>query len=150
MKIALVTTILMASVSAGTATPLSAATRSTDEADVIRAVTSMFIALTNDDFARFHSVAGPDFNAFDNGQRFVGDELVQLVKRLHSAGTVYEWHVIEPAVHVHGRTAWITYVNRGSIRNSAENKNMTWLESAVLRKENGVWRIRFFHSSRAP
>ncbi|PYI40867.1 MAG: hypothetical protein DMF12_11805 [Verrucomicrobia bacterium] len=29
-------------------------------------------------------------------------------------------------------------------------KNLSWLESAVLRTENGAWRIHFFHSTRVP
>ena len=46
--------------------------------------------------------------------------------------------------------AWITYVNRGSIKDASGTKAVSWLESAVLRKENDSWRIQFFHSTRVP
>jgi hypothetical protein len=46
--------------------------------------------------------------------------------------------------------AWITYVNRGSAEDKSGKKDLTWLESAVLRKDAGNWRIHFFHSTRAP
>lgn len=134
----------------GVASPLITATNVTDESRVTDALVTMFAAATTDDLAKFHSVATLDFYAFDNGKRFVGDELMQLIKTAHASGAVYEWHVTEPQVHVSGNTAWIAYVNRGSVQNAAGKKDMTWLESAFLRKENGSWHIAFLHSTRAP
>jgi ketosteroid isomerase-like protein len=121
-----------------------------DKDKIVAAATSMLDAAASDDLAKFHAVVAADFRAFDNGKRFAGDELMQLVKQLHAAGTVFEWHVTEPDVHVHGDTGWISYINRGSVQNASGKKDMAWLESAVLRKEKGVWRIHFFHSTRVP
>lgn len=70
-----------------------------------------------------------------------------LIKKAHAAGMVFAWQVTEPEVHVGGGTAWITYVNRGSVKDSSGTKEATWLESAVLQKENGRWRIAFLHST---
>ena len=67
-----------------------------------------------------------------------------------AAGNVYVWTVNQPEVHVSSDIAWITYVNRGSIKDASGTKDVTWLESAVLRKERGDWRIQFFHSTRVP
>jgi hypothetical protein len=46
--------------------------------------------------------------------------------------------------------AWITYVNRGSRTDSTGVQQITWLESAVLQRQAGTWRIRFFHATRVP
>jgi ketosteroid isomerase-like protein len=127
-----------------------AATTASEERKITDALVTMYAAATTDDLAKFHTVAAADFYAFDNGERFVGDELMQLIRALHASGAVYEWHVTEPQVHISGNTAWITYVNRGSVQNASGKKDMTWLESAFLRKESGSWRIVFFHSTRAP
>lgn len=121
-----------------------------DEEQVVDAMRTMYVAVTNDDLALFHSVAAPGFYSYDAGKRFTGDELMALIKSRHEAGVVYVWRVTEPEVHVDGNTAWITYVNRGSVTDAAGAKDVTWLESAVLRKEGGTWRIQFFHSTRAP
>ena len=110
----------------------------------------MYFALTNDDLAQFRNVASPEFYAFDGGKQLNGEELMELVNNAHAAGKIYVWQVTEPQVHIDGRTAWITYVNRGSLQDAAGKKDLAWLESAVLRKENGVWRIQFFHSTRVP
>ena len=101
-----------------------------------------------DDLAKFHSVVTADFDSFDAGQRFTGDALLEFVRSRHASGVVYVWAVTEPEVHIEGRMAWVTYVNRGSVNDASGVKNVTWLESAVLRKEDEHWRVRFFHSTR--
>ena len=121
-----------------------------DEEKVIESIRLMFVALENDDVAKFQTVTSPDFYAFDAGERFSGDELMALVKKAHSDGKIYVWKVTEPEVHIDATTAWITYVNRGSLEDKSGKQNLSWLESAVLRKQNGAWRIHFFHSTRVP
>ena len=121
-----------------------------DEAQVTEAIRSFFAAATADDLNKLHAVTTPDFYAFDAGGRFTRDALMDLIKAAHAAGKVYVWNVNEPEVHVARDIAWITYVNHGSIKDASGTKDVTWLESAVLEKENGNWRIHFFHSTRAP
>ena len=111
----------------------------------------MHVAATNDDLDLFHSVAAPNFYAFDNGKLFEGDALMNFVKQLHAKGMVYVWTVDDTSVNTACDTAWITYTNRGSIKDPAGSIiAMEWLESAVLQKENGRWLVRFFHSTRVP
>ncbi|MFC4529097.1 nuclear transport factor 2 family protein [Dyella halodurans] len=131
-------------------TPSFAAAPATDQDNVIAAMRTMYVAATHDDLAKFNTVAAPDFYAFDNGRRFTGDALMELIKGAHAAGKVYVWEVTEPEVHIDGDTAWITYTNRGSVQDQSGTKNLSWLESAVLRKVSGSWRIQFFHSTRVP
>lgn len=130
---------------------LAYASAPTDDHDkVAETVRQMFVALTNDDLDLFRAVTSTDFYSFDVGKRFDGDELAELVRKSHASGKVYVWEVTDPKVHVDGNTAWVTYVNRGSISDAAGKRELSWLESAVLRKEKGAWRIHFFHSTRVP
>jgi ketosteroid isomerase-like protein len=110
----------------------------------------MFAALAAEDIPKLRAVLAPDFYAFEAGGRVTGDALIDLLKQAHAAGKVYVWTVNEPEVHIDGSTAWITYLNRGSIKDAAETRDVSWLESAVLRKDKGNWRIQFFHSTRVP
>ena len=121
-----------------------------DQTQVTEAIRSFFAAATTDDLDRLHAVTAPDFYAFDAGGRFTRDALMDLIKAAHAAGKVYVWNVNEPEVHISGDIAWITYVNHGSIRDASGTKDVTWLESAILQKAKGTWRIHFFHSTRAP
>jgi ketosteroid isomerase-like protein len=121
-----------------------------DQVQVTEAIRSFFAAATADDLDKLHAVTAPGFYAFDAGGRFTRDALMDVIKAAHAAGKVYVWTVNEPEVHISGDMAWVTYVNRGSIKDASGPKDVTWLESAVLQKEKSVWRIRFFHSTRAP
>lgn len=134
----------------GVSVPAQASSAANGQDKAVEAVRQMFVALTNDDAALFNSVTSADFYAFDVGKRFDGDALLQLVKQAHAAGKIYEWQVTEPEVRVDGSTALVTYVNHGSLQSAAGLTQLSWLESAVLRKEGGEWRIHFFHSTRVP
>ena len=121
-----------------------------DQDKAVETVRQMFVALANDDADLFRSVTSADFYSFEVGKRFEGDELLQVVRKAHAAGRVYVWTVMDPEVRVDGDTALVTYVNRGSVKDATGVKELSWLESAVLRRDKDVWRIHFFHSTRVP
>jgi hypothetical protein len=137
------------------ATKLSAASTqekhlTTDQKKVVDTVSTIFTAARADDVAKFDSVIAPDFYIYDNGARFNGDAVMALIKQLHAAGKRYEWNLTQPDVHISGNTAWIAYVNQGSISDASSTMDQTWLESAFLQKQGGVWKIVFMHSTRVP
>jgi hypothetical protein len=128
---------------------LACAPGATAEHDVLLAVEQMFTAFRTDDSSGFQQIATADFYAYDNGMRFTGPSLLDLLRKAHATGTRFEWSVTEPNVHIACNLAWVTYVNKGSIDNAAGRQEMSWLESAVLEYGERKWRIRFFHSTRA-
>lgn len=133
-----------AAVGTGSATAESCGTAA-DRADVVRAVEVMFVAAAKDNITLFHTVTSPDFYAFDNGKQFHGDELMGLMQQLHAKGHVYVWKVTEPRVYLDCHMAGITEINVGSV----DGKPTRWLESGILKKSDGKWRVEFFNSARA-
>jgi hypothetical protein len=121
-----------------------------DQKQVVDTVSTIFTAARADDVAKFDSVIAPGFYIFDVGARFNGDTIMASIKALHAAGKRYEWNVTEPDVHITGNTAWIAYVNKGSISDASGTLNQNWLESAFLEKQAGTWKIVFMHSTRVP
>jgi hypothetical protein len=121
-----------------------------DQKQVVDTVSTIFTAARADDVAKFDSVIAPGFYIFDVGARFNGDTIMALIKAQHAAGKRYEWNVTEPDVHINGNTAWIAYVNKGSISDASGTVNQNWLESAFLEKQAGTWKIVFMHSTRVP
>jgi ketosteroid isomerase-like protein len=121
-----------------------------DQKQVVDTVSTIFTAARADDVAKFDSVIAPGFYIFDVGARFNGDTIMALIKAQHAAGKRYEWNVTEPDVHINGNTAWIAYVNQGSISDASGTVNQNWLESAFLEKQAGGWKIVFMHSTRVP
>ena len=121
-----------------------------EQTQIVNTVSTVFTAARTDDVAKFNSVIAPDFYIFDGGARFDGDALMALIKAQHAGGKRYEWNVTEPDVHISGNTAWIAYVNQGSISDASGTMNQKWLESVFLEKREGVWKIVFMHSTRVP
>jgi len=121
-----------------------------DQKQVVDTVSTIFTAARADDVAKFDSVIASDFYIFDGGARFNGDSIMAFIKAQHAAGKHYEWNVTEPDVHISGNTAWIAYINKGSISDASGTVNQNWLESAFLEKQAGTWKILFMHSTRVP
>ena len=121
-----------------------------DQARIVDTMSTIFAAALTDDVAKFDSVIAPEFYIYDGGARFNGDSIMALIKAQHAAGKRYEWNVTEPDVHISGDTAWIAYVNKGSITDASGTVNQNWLESAFLEKQAGTWKIVFMHSTRVP
>ena len=146
----LIATALLMTSTVGTAASDQSTASTHDEVQITEAVRSMFAALSAEDVSKLRAIVASDFYAFDAGARITADALIDFMKKAHAAGNVYVWTVNEPEVHISRDIAWITYVNHGSIKDASGTKDVTWLESAILQKEKGAWRIRFFHSTRAP
>jgi ketosteroid isomerase-like protein len=121
-----------------------------DQSQILDTVNKMFMALRTDDAAKLNSVVASDFYMFDGGHRFTGEAIMALIKAQHAAGKRYEWNVTEPDIHITGNTAWVAYVNNGSITDASGRMDQQWLESAFLEKQAGIWRILFMHSTRVP
>jgi hypothetical protein len=113
-------------------------------------VKTIFAAALTDDVARLNTVIATVFYIYDGGARFNGDGIVDLIKAQHAAGKRFEWNVTEPDVHISGNTAWIAYVNTGSITDASGTTNQKWLESTFLEKQAGLWKIVFMHNTHVP
>jgi ketosteroid isomerase-like protein len=122
----------------------------TQEQEVINTVSTVFTAAATDDTAKFDSIIAPGFYLFDGGLRFSGDSIMAFIKAQQAAGRHYEWKLTEPDVHISGDSAWVAYVNKGSITDASGPMQVKWLESAFLQKEAGNWKIVFMHSTRVP
>lgn len=121
-----------------------------EQSQIVETVNTMFTALRTEDATKLNSITALEFYIFDGGARFNGETMMGLIKGLHAAGKRYEWSVTDPDVHISGNTAWIAYVNQGSITDVSGRVNQQWLESAFLEKQAGIWKILFAHSTRVP
>ena len=54
----------------------------------------------------------------------------------------------EPDIHVDGDMAWIAYVDKGNVGDARGSVAQQWLESAVLTKQSGAWKLVSLHSTR--
>ena len=119
-------------------------------AAVADTMTALFSAMRTDDMQALGRILDPDFYAYDVGKRYDARQLASLMKAAHAAGKIYEWNVTQPDVHFACDTAWIAYVNQGATGDASGMHPQTWLESATLRYEGGLWRVLFLNSARVP
>jgi len=149
ISIATITLAVVFSVPLSTATAQQKSPLS-DTTKIIHTIKALFTALSNDDLAEFDPLVTRDFYMYDGGERFTPDSIIALIKAERAAGKHYEWNVTQTDVHVSGDTAWIAYVNDGSVTDASGTIHRKWLESAFLKRDAGTWKIAFFHSTRVP
>jgi ketosteroid isomerase-like protein len=121
-----------------------------EQSQIVDTVNTIFTAIQTDDAAKLNSVVAPGFYIFDGGRRFNAEQVVAIFKTQHLAGKRYEWNVTEPDIHISGNTAWIAYVNDGSISDASGRVHQQWLESGFLEKQAGIWKVVFMQSTRVP
>ena len=124
-----------------------------DKAAVVAVLRTFYAALATDDLAKFRSTAAPGFSAYDSAQAFDSVEaLFDTVKKAHEQGVGLVWTVKNPRVTVYCTSAWLSYLNDGSVTlpGGSAPRPQQWLESAFLEKRQGVWKIVFFHSTPVP
>jgi hypothetical protein len=134
-------------------TAQSCKTSPADEAAVVQALRTFYVAATVDDTAKMHTVTAPSLYIFDDGNQYSSiDDLMNVVKEYQQKGVKFVWNVTKPHVTAHCNDAWITYLNDGSIQmpGAPASTPTQWLESAILEKKDGTWKIVFFHSTRVP
>src|SRR5580698_8287463 len=79
--------MLMPIMAASAQEGVARAPRADDEVAIVKTLEQVFSAAQRDDMDRFHAVTTKDFYAYDNGKRFDGDGLMQMIQQYHTKGT---------------------------------------------------------------
>ena len=114
---------------------------------MVQVVEAALEAAQADNAQAFESHLAPGFYMFDGGKRFDAPGIMAEMRQAAAAGTHMQWLVTQPDVHIDGRTAWIAYVNDGSMTTASETRKRQWLESAYLVRISDTWKIAFWHST---
>lgn len=118
-------------------------------AEIDRTIHDFFDALRKDDEASFKRLTTKSFYSFDVGKRFEGTELVDVVREAHAQGMQINWSIGSIDTKLSCDVAWSAWENVGNAGIPPDLQPVRWLESAVIIRENGSWKIDFFHSQRA-
>jgi hypothetical protein len=122
--------------------PLSDTTR------IVDTIKALFTAISSDDLAKFDSLVFYICTKAGNDLHLIPSSPSSKSER--AADKHYGSSVTQTDVHVSGNTAWIAYVNHGTVTDASGTIHRKWLESAFLKREAGRWKIVFFHSDRVP
>ena len=129
---------------------INSASQTAEQSAVTRTIADALKAAEDNDLQAFKSHLMPDFYMYDAGQRYDAAGIVDRLKQVQQSGARLQWHVTAPDVRLYGTTAWIAYVNDGSVTTQHGTTERKWLESAFLVKIAGVWKVAFWHSTPVP
>jgi len=129
-------------------THIEASARSPAEvAKIEMTIRRFFEALRRHDKPAFQRLTTRSFYSFEGGKRFVGSELLEVVRNMHAQGVQLNWKIDTIDIKLGSNVAWTAWENSGSAGVSTKLRPVRWLESAVLVKNEGRWKIDFFHST---
>lgn len=149
LSMALFVTVVSPSARAQAAPPVCNASAA-DSGVIIDIIRSWYAALGAGDAKRFHAFATPDFVIFEDGRRLTGDDPLAIARKHLVDGAQARWAIAQSKVEVDCNSALATFTTVGTFDQAGRHMEVTFLESAVLRKDSRAWRIQFFHSTAVP
>ncbi|MFQ5605968.1 MAG: YybH family protein [bacterium] len=87
-----------------------------------------------------------DFYLFEDGQKMNLNQFINLVKSFEHQATIH-YELEDIRTEIAGSLAWMTLRTKALMNLNGQGTNLEWLESAVLKKQQDLWRIAFYHSS---
>jgi hypothetical protein len=119
------------------------------EKDLINeSIVKFFDGLSAVDAGKLKEFATADFVLLEDGEVWNMDTLVsKIIGQRHSAiirTNKFRFLKTEQIQNA----AWVSYYNTAEFSMNETKRIVRWLESAVLRKEKGTWKIQLLHSTR--
>ena len=122
----------------------------TPEAQVRQTITDFFQAMADLDFPKMRSYCQPNFQLLEHGEVWTLDILEEKLKPNVGTGMQRTNAFEFITVTVKGKIAWVSYHNAARIIRAGQERNVQWLESAVLQKTRQGWKITLLHSTVKP
>jgi hypothetical protein len=104
------------------------------------------LSLINSDTLKYYSTS--DFQLLEDGEVWNLDTLISKIMPLKNSNlqrtNQFEFIKIEQ----NKNNAWVSYNNSAEFRLGEKQQIIKWLESAVLIKNKGRWKIQMLHSTK--
>lgn len=141
-----------------TAGPPVCTASSADASAIIETVRAWYDSEIPGDIDQWHAQVTPDFYVFDEGTRSTGDEMFHDVHSMiqsflrQDPTITRKLSLDDQRIEVDCNTALATFTLHVSIDAPQLDKHTesAWLESYWLKKQDGRWRIAFYHTTRMP
>ena len=104
------------------------------------------LSLINTDTLKYYTTE--DFHLLEGGQVWTLDTLINKIAVRKNTGFQRINKLEFIRTEQSGESAWVSYNNTADITVGEKQTVVRWLESAVLVKRNGRWRIQMLHSTK--
>jgi ketosteroid isomerase-like protein len=110
-------------------------------------VKALFAAMSKYDGNAMQATSTADFQLLEHGEDWT---MQQLVDAVQPKGKPYvrKNFFVQIRAREKGDVAWVSYWNKAEIHRDGDVRTVVWLESAVMVKEEGRWKIQLLHSTR--
>ncbi len=110
------------------------------------AVRNLFAAMSAFDYARMRSVVADDFQLLEDGEVWDIDTLISAITPGENPYVRRNFFSLIKA-ESNNDVAWVSYWNRATFTMSDDASEWVWLESALLIKDQGEWKVQLMHST---
>ena len=111
-------------------------------------IIKMFEALSIRDSVKLKSYCTPDITLYEYGQVWNLDTLIRKTIVLNTAADFKRTNTFEFInTDIDKTKAWATYRLNSVIYNNGKESTVQWLETVVLSKQNGQWKMKHLHST---
>lgn len=110
-------------------------------------VKELFAAMSRQDRQAMLDHSTEDFQLLEHGEDWTMEMLVDAIQPKDEP---YDRRNFFKQIRARqeGEVAWISYWNKAEIRRSSGLRTVVWLESAVIVREKGRWKVQLLHSTR--
>jgi uncharacterized protein (TIGR02246 family) len=119
-----------------------------DEEAVRTLIRDWFASFSQNDEARFRSFMTDDYLLCENGELMDLAGVLGMFKAQRPSGYQRTDQFDFKSVTVRGEMAWAVYFLGSDINTDEMQRHRKWLESIVLRKVDGRWRLVLHHSTK--
>jgi hypothetical protein len=121
--------------------------QTSEKAEVQQVITRFFDALSVTNIPQMKAEVSDDFMLLENGEIWTIDTLANKISRPKPEGYLRQNSFDFLSTKIDKNRAYVYYKNKAEISSKTRNAIIKWLESAILRKEKGRWRMEFMHST---
>jgi hypothetical protein len=89
----------------------------------------------------------PDFTLVEHGLIWTADSLISTIQSMKGKGIKRVNKLVFSTTEQKDNVAWVIYHNTAELTMGDKQRTIRWLESAVLEKQAGAWKIRLLHST---
>ena len=127
---------------------LSSANPQIELAKVEKVFQSYFDGIKKYDYQAMRQACTSDYLLFEDGVVWTVEDHINFLKPLEGKASI-TYTFIDVKKHIEGSVAWITHRNIAEAVFDGKPAHFEWIESAIFKREKGVWKIALLHSTTA-